>query len=340
MIKKRVSIKDIAELAGVSHPTVSRALRGQGRMSERTRAKIIAVAEEIGYTPSLVARGLVMQRSFCIGLIVPTFVNLFNSAVAQGIELEARKQGYSLFLASTDAEAAREMEVMRSFLARQVDGIIAVSGYVGDEYARALSTTGVPIVLINVNAENSSVHSIYHDDYSGGCKITKHLTEQGYQRIAYIGASKEGRSHIERRRAWHDTLVEAGLTTVLEIDSLDGNIECGATACQQILSKCRGEGIPPPDALCCFNDLTAIGAMSTLRKNDFRIPDDIAITGFDDIELAGVTEPPLTTIRQPLQAMGTKAMSLLIDLMDPTVPEVEAPHLSSLSGELIIREST
>jgi len=340
MIKKRVSIKDIAEIVGVSHPTVSRALSGRGRMSEATREKIIAVASEIGYTPSLVARGLVTKRSFCIGLIVPTFVNQFNSAVAQGIESEAHKQGYSLFLASTDAKPERELEVMRSFLARQVDGIIAVSGYVGDKYAHVLATAGVPIVLINVNVENRKVHAVYNDDYNGGCKVAEHLIERHYERIAYIGASKEGRSNVERRRAWYNTLTDARLTTAVEADSKFGTIERGAAACQQLLSMCREKEIPLPDALCCFNDMSAIGAMSTLRKNELTIPNDMAIAGFDDIEFAGVTEPPLTTVRQPLQQMGIEAMGLLTELMDPKTPPPESPHLSSLSGTLIIRQST
>ena len=124
-------------------------------MSDETRARIVSIAEEIGYTPSLVARGLVTQRSYSIGLIVPTFVNPFNSAVAQGIENEARQKGYSLFLASTDIEADREIEVMRSFLGRQVDGVIVASGRVGDAYAQISADTGVPFVLINVNADNS-----------------------------------------------------------------------------------------------------------------------------------------------------------------------------------------
>lgn len=337
MIKKRVSIKDIAEIAGVSHPTVSRALRGQGRMSQATRDKIVAVATELGYTPSLIARGLVTQRSFCIGLLVPTFVNLFNSAVAQGIELEARKQGYSLFLASSDADPSREIDVVRSFLARQVDGIISVSGYVSNEYADISSETGIPIVLINVNTENSKVHAINHDDYGGAKQIVEHLIERGYKRIAYIGASAESRTHVERRRAWFDTLSAANLPTDFEVDSVYGEIQSGGKACQTLFAQKKSE---QPDAICCFNDMTAVGVMSTLRKMGLEIPKDVAITGFDDIELASVTEPPLTTVRQPLQAMGEKAVTLLLDLMNAESPQPEAPILDNLSGELIVRNTT
>lgn len=200
MIKKRVSIKDIAEIAGVSHPTVSRALRGEGRMSQATRDKIVTVATNLGYTPSLTARGLVMQRSFCIGLLIPTFVNLFNSAVAQGIELEARKQDYSIFLACSDADPTREIDVVRNFLGRQVDGIIAVSGYVSNEYADISAETGIPIVLVNVNIDNSQVHAINHDDYGGAKQLVEHLIARGYKRIAYIGASAESRTDGERPR--------------------------------------------------------------------------------------------------------------------------------------------
>lgn len=339
MIKKRVSIKDIAEIAGVSHPTVSRALRGEGRMSQATRDKIVAVATELGYTPSLIARGLVMQRSFCIGLLVPTFVNLFNSAVAQGIELEARKQGYSLFLACTDADPNREIDVVRSFLGRQVDGIIAVSGYVSNEYAEISTETGIPIVLVNVNTDNSRVHAINHDDYGGAQQIVEHLIERGYQRIAYIGASAESRTHGERRRAWYDSLTAAKLSTDFEVDSVYGDIQSGGTACQALFAQTRAKS-ERPDAICCFNDMTAVGAMSTLRTMGIEIPQDVAITGFDDIELASVTDPPLTTVRQPLQAMGEKAVTMLLDLMNSDTPKPEFPILDNLSGELIVRNTT
>ncbi|MEM7129033.1 MAG: LacI family DNA-binding transcriptional regulator [Chloroflexota bacterium] len=335
MIKKRVSIKDIAELAGVSHPTVSRALRGQGRMSDETRARIVAVADELGYTPSLMARGLVTQRSYCIGLIVPTFVNPFNSAVAQGIESEARQKGYSLFLASTDIEAQRELEVMRSFLGRQVDGIIVVSGHVGDEYAKVSIETGVPVVLINVNTPSSKAHAIYHDDVAGARKLVEYLLDQGRRRIAYLGASAEGRSHIERRKAWFETLLEAGLSTKLEGDGLSGTIDGGKLACTTLLNDSSSR----PDAMVCFNDVMAVGAMSILRQEKVAIPIDVAVTGFDDIEMASVTEPPLTTIRQPLLDMGTEAMSLLLDLMDPETPAPESPVIKYMPGELIVRES-
>lgn len=339
MTKKRVSIKDIAEIAGVSHPTVSRALRGQGRMSVETRARIVSLAEELGYTPSLVARGLVTQRSYSIGLVVPTFINMFNSAVAQGIEQEARKQRYSLFLACTDTDPERELEVIQSFMGRQVDGIIVASGRVGDAYAQISSETGVPIVLINVNAPNTKIHAVYHDDYAGACSVVNYLIKQGRSRIAYLGAANEGRSHADRRKAWIDTMREAHLEAEVEVDAGDGDIDGGVLGCQKLLAAASRRWNTYPDAICCFNDMTAIGAMSVLRRRKLRIPDSVAITGFDDIELAAVTDPPMTTVRQPLLDMGYKAMTTLVRLMDPNSSTPADPVITYMPGELIVRES-
>lgn len=339
MVKKRVSIKDIAEIAGVSHPTVSRALRGQGRMSDETRARIVAVAEEVGYTPSMMARGLVTKRSYSIGLIVPTFINAFNSAVAQGIEYEARKRGYSLFLASTDMDKERELEVVRSFLSRQVDGIIVSSGRVGDEYAAISTDTSLPIVLINANTENSQAHAIYHDDFSGALQLVDYLISQNYTRIAYLGAQKEGRSHVDRLSAWQHSMKNAKLQPAVSVDGIEGTIEGGTSGCEKLLIESQRRWQAPPEAIFCCNDMMAIGVMSVLRKHNLRIPQDVAVTGFDDIEIASVTDPPLTTVRQPMQAMGQRAMELLLDLMNPEKTSPEEPIISYMPGELVVRDS-
>ena len=179
------------------------------------------------------------------------------------------------------------------------------------------------------------VHAIYHDDAAGARELVEYLIRNGRRRIAYIGASKEGRSHTDRRQAWFDTLRKAGLTTSFEKDALEGTIEGGVAACNDLML----DADPLPNAIVCFNDVTAIGAMSVLRQANIAIPTQIAITGFDDIELAAVTDPPLTTVRQPLLDMGAGAMSLLIDLMDPETPVPAAPVLKYMAGELIVRGS-
>ena len=340
MNKKRVSIKDIAELTGVTHPTVSRALRGQGRMSDATRARIVAVAEEMGYTPSLIGRGLVNQRSDSVGLVMTNFADPFHSEIAQGIEEEALRHGYSIFLASTTVDPQREMEVVRSFQGRQVDGIIVSSGRVGNQYADILQESGIPIVLINTHAEGDNIHTIVHDDREGATQITRHLLACGYQRIAFLGNQRAGKVQVERRRGWEMAMREAGLEPNLVVMGPNGRLQGGALAGHTLLALAAEEWGGLPEAIFCYNDTMAIGAVSTLRQAGIRAPEQIGITGFDDIDMAAYMDPPLTTWRQPRREMGITAMRLMLELLnrdrESTVHELERV----MHGELIVRRST
>lgn len=342
MAKKRVSIKDIAELAGVSHPTVSRALRGCGRMSEETRDRIVTIAKEIGYSPSLMARGLVTRRSYCVGLVVPTFADPFHSQVAQGIEEEARRHNYSLFLASTEIDAQRELEVTRSFHGRQVDGIIVSSTSVGNDYASVIEETGIPMTFINSLAHSDHLHTVDHDDYQGGCLLMQHLIGRGYQRIAFLGNVHGGKPGSERMRAWRDAMQAVRLEPELAINGPNGRIDGGVDGVNLLLEEAGTRWGVPPDAIFCYNDTMAVGAMSVLRRKKLSIPHDVAVTGFDDLELASVSEPPLTTIHQPRRHLGAQAMTILLALMDADRDQAaqNVPQHTFMPGQLIIREST
>ncbi len=339
MSRKRFSIKDIAQLADVSAPTVSRALRGEGRMSEETRARIVQIAQEQGYTPSLVARGLVLQRSFCIGLVVPQFADPFHSEVAQGVEDEAKRHGYSLFVSSMAVDPQREIEVVNTFHGRQVDGIIATSSQVGNGYVRLLGEANTPIVLLNSHVESDQLNSIYHDDYAGGCLLINHLLAGGHRRIAHIGNERGEQTTITRRRAWLDTLTAAGLPAELSILGPEGRFQSGVVAATTLLAEAQRRWGAPPDAIYCYNDAMAIGVLSVLRKAGLRVPQDVSVTGFDDIEMAAYTEPPLTTLRQPRYAMGVAALQMLLQLIAQEVDSA-TPQVSAMLGELIVRGST
>jgi DNA-binding LacI/PurR family transcriptional regulator len=339
MSRKRVSIKDLATLADVSAPTVSRALRGEGRMSEDTRERITQLAREHGYMPSLVARGLVMRRSHCIGLVVPQFADPFHSEVAQGVEDEARRHGYSLFLASMGVDPEREIDVVRTFHGRQVDGIIASSSRVGALYQEKLRDTDIPILLLNSHVEVGGMHSLYHDDYVGGRLLMQHLLERGYRRIAFIGNDRGARTSLIRRKAWEDMLSQAGLAAEVEANGPNGRQIGGVIATEKVLEAALSLWGRHPEAIYCYNDTMAIGALSVLRQNNLKVPRDIAITGFDDVDIAAYTEPPLTTLHQPRYEMGKAAMQMLLSLIDHQIPW-EVPQTSVVTGKLVIREST
>jgi len=342
-MKHRISIKDIAEVAGVSAPTVSRALQGNGRMSEQTRQHILTVAQELGYTPSLVARGLVTQRSHSVGLVVTSFADPFHSVVAQGVEEEARYHDFSIFLASTDLhpeqiDPEREIKVVRSFQGRQVDGVIISSSRVGNRYVDLLQDSGIPLVLVNTYVDNDNIHAVYHDDYGGGRLLMEHLLSRGYRRIAYMGDAQGGRITAERSRAWRDILHEAGIEPAVAVNGPTGRLTGGASAVEPLLATAQAAWGRPPEAIYCYNDMMAIGAISVLTQRGLTIPHDIAVTGFDDIDVAAFTAPPLTTLRQPRRAMGIQAMRILRNLINQQ--QEQQPHATVLLGDLIVRGST
>lgn len=343
MTKKRVSIKDIAGLAGVSHPTVSRALRGEGRMSDETRARILAIAQEVGYTPSMIGRGLVTQRSLTVGIVVTNLADPFHSAITQGAEDAAHEHGYSILLATAGVDPDREYEVVRNFQSRQVDGIIVSSSRVGNRYADLLAETGIPIVLVNAHADGDNMHAIYHDDFDGMCQLVQHLIDQGHRRIAHISNIRGGKAQIDRQRAWVEMMTTAGLDPELFAYGATGRIEGGVEAAQTLIGEANRLWNGPPDAICCYNDTMAAGAMAHLRTRGIHVPDEVAITGFDDVEFAAYLEPPLTTWRQPRREMGTAAMRLMLDLLDrpaangsPSPPQVQ----TVMSGQLMLRRSS
>lgn len=339
MTKQRISIKDIAEKAGVSPPTVSRALSGSGRVSDATRAQIQRLAAQLGYTPSLVARGLVTKRTNSVGVVVTNFADPFHSAVVQGIEEEAQCHEYSLFLASTPIDPEREVEVVRSFQGRQVDGILVSASRVGNRYFGLLQGTGIPLVLINTHVASEHVPAVYHDDYQGMRQVVGHLLDRGYRRVAYVGTALGGRADQERKQAWRDRLTEAGLELYPVVDGPDSRMEGGLAAVDQLFRVIHGAAQSLPDAICCYNDLMAIGVLVALRQRGLRTPADIAVTGFDDLEMAAYVEPPLTTLRQPRHELGVRAMRTLLTMINDPTSAATPPHLA-LHGELVVRQTT
>jgi len=337
--KKRVSIKDIAEATGVSHPTVSRALRSEGRMSDQTRTRILDAARTMGYTPSLVARGLVMQRTNTIGLVVTNFADPFHSEVARGVEDEAVLHQFSVYIASSKVDAKRELEVVRAFQGRQVDGIIVSSSRVGDQYADLLQETGVPIVLVNNHADGTNIYAVYHDDYTGAYTVAQHLIDCGYRRIAYLGNGRAGRANTERKRGWGDILRRAGLPAEVKVLGSNGRLQGGGAGVAPLLDEAKRLWNAWPDAIMCYNDTMAIGVLRELHGRGIQVPEDIALTGYDDIEISGYVQPPLTTWHQPRYELGREAMRMVLALLNSTDPD-EVPNVVLLTGQLVVRAST
>ena len=329
---RKPSIKDIAKLARVSHPTVSRALQNSPLVNTKTAERIRKIARESGYRPSAVARGLVTRRTRTIGLVVTTVADPFTSEVVTGIEQTANDHGYCVFLADSNADPEREKKVVQSFAEQRVDGIIVTSSRVGALHLPLLAEMMVPIVLVNDQHPGSVAHSVLICNEDGTRMLTEHLLGLGHRRIAYIGDQFGYQSDTERMAGYRAALAAAGIQATKElIVHGDGKPEAALCAMNSLLDLPE-----PPTAVCCYNDMSALGAMRAIRVRGLRIPEDISIAGFDDLFLASYTEPPLTTIRQPMRRMGQLAMESLAKLMTgrESVPQIKIP------AEIVVRAST
>jgi DNA-binding LacI/PurR family transcriptional regulator len=329
---RQTSIKDIARLAKVSHPTVSRALQNSPLVNAETAAKIKKIAEDTGYRASAVARGLVTRRTRSIGLVVTTVDDPFAGEVACGIEQAANDLGYAVFLANSNADPRRERSVVQAFAERRVDGIIVTSSRVGAEYLPMLADLDVPMVLVNDQYPGAFVHSVKIANPEGSRMAADHLIALGHRRIAYVGDRSGYQSDTERFEGYREALAHAGIAFAPELAVRgDGRPEAAVEAVRSLLALER-----PPTAICCYNDMTALGAMRAIRAHGLRVPDDISVTGFDDLFFAGYLDPALTTVRQPMRRMGQLAMENLFKLLSggDSVAQIK------VDAELIVRSST
>jgi LacI family transcriptional regulator/LacI family repressor for deo operon, udp, cdd, tsx, nupC, and nupG len=326
-----VTIKDIAEAANVSHTTVSRALKGHGRISDATVQRIRQLADEMGYTPSAVAQSLVTQRTRPIGVVVTTIADPFVVNVVSGIEEAAQAAGYSVFLSSSHNDSERELAVVGTFHRRRVDAVIVSASRVGNFYAAHLQRFQVPIVLINSQAESDTLHSVASDDVQGATLAVNHLLQQGHRRIAYIGSAARPHSSLRRRDGYQQALAAAG--TVPDprwavAPEAPGDLEAGQRGLAGVLAV-------EPTAVFTYNDMTAVGVLLEARRRGIAVPQQLSVVGFDDIELTRFLHPPLTTVNQPKQAMGRAAVHMALALLNG-----QEAHNQLLPCSLVVRDST
>jgi len=330
----QVSIKDIARAANVSHPTVSRALRNSPLVNRETAERIRKIAVRMGYRTNSVARSLVTRKTNTIGVVVTTITDPFIGEVVGGIEEAANENGYSVVLADSNADPARERHVVLSFHERRVDGIIVTASRVGALHLPLLRQSSVPIVLINNQHPDDGgvVHSVIIDNISASLNAMQHLIDLGHRRIGYIGDSGGFHSDTERFGGYRRALALAGLSFVSEhAVQGDGRPEGAEIAMQRLLALSDR-----PTSVFCYNDMSALGAMRAIHRAGLSVPADISIIGFDDLFFASYTRPALTTIRQPKRTMGRLATEEMVKLLSGgrTSPGIR------VQGELIVREST
>lgn len=327
-----VSIKDIARAAGVSYSTVSRALADSSRVRLETRERIQQLAAEMGYFPSVAARSLVTHRTQTIGLVATTIKDLFQAGVIQVIEETALDSGYSVILAHSGAASERELVELRALQERRVDGIILISVRADGDCAAVLQGNRVPVVFINNVRRDDFGYSVRMDNFGGAQQAVRHLLELGHRRIGYVSGPPIEWDNIERERGYRQALssygVDCDATLIVEGN---GRPESGVMALRRLLASSY-----PPTAIFCYNDASALGVMRAAQAAGLRIPQDLAVVGFDDIDLAPYFEPPLTTVAQPKEVMGRKAVEIILSHLNGEA--VEKDYI--LPGRLVLRQST
>jgi LacI family transcriptional regulator len=339
MSANQVSIKDVAERAGVALGTVSNVLNRPEKVAEPTRAKVIAAIEQLGFVRNDAARQLKAGKSTSIGFILLDVRNPFFTDVGRGAEQQAGKHGLSVLLANSDDRPEREAAYLDLFEQQRVRGLlVSPIGNVFDRLER-LRTHGIVTVLVDRVADGRPFSSVSVDDVAGGYLAVTHLIDQGCRRIAFIGGPVTIRQVADRLLGANKAAADRP-DVELEVLLKDGlTVQHGRAAGDSIMNR------PPnrrPDGVFCANDLLAVGAMQsfTMLSKRIDLPGDIALIGYDDIDFAAATVVPLSSIRQPSRLMGKTAVDLLIEQIEASPSNPVEPRSVVFQPELVVRAST
>jgi LacI family transcriptional regulator len=332
-MKKRVTIEDVAREAGVSRQTVSRAINAKGEISPETRDRVLQAVEALGYRPSSLARGLATRRSLNIGLVVPDITNPFFPEIARGVEDVGRAVGYSVFLCNTDENPEQETEVLISLASQPVDGIVLCGSRTSNEQLADFVDTYQPLVLMNRQFEHPNVGLVLVNNAKGIGLAVDHLVAHGHSCVGLLAGPARSPSSEQRVVSYEDRIREHGLCSLgCRIVRGAPTLEGGYEAAEELF-----RAAPDVTGIVCYNDLVALGAVKWCRDQGRRVPDDCAIIGFDDIRLASLVHPALTSIRVDKYGLGRVAMERLLEMFaDPDT--VCSPVV--LDVELVVREST
>jgi len=332
----KVTLKTIAESAGVSITTVSRALAGYDDVNAATRERVIAIAERLGYEPNLAARHLRSKQTRTIGMVIPLtayFSDPFFMELLAGVGRQAADYGYDLLLSAQQPGEGELSATRRMVASSRIDGMVLARVLSQDPRIAFLTEAGHPFVAFGCSGADDGYPYLDVDGAAGLRRVVEHLIEQGHQRIAIILPPRELAFSARRFEGYLRGLQQAGLAPE---DSLqvEGNLtpESGYAAALRLLDQAH-----PPTAIAACNDLMAIGAMQALQTQGLEPGRDVAVTGFDDIPQAARTAPPLTTVRQPIYQIGRQALEMLVRVLRHEW--LDEPHIL-IEPELIVRESS
>jgi LacI family transcriptional regulator len=296
------NLDDVARAAGVSAMTVSRSFNRPQLVHPETRARVLEVARQMGYVPNEAARSLVYGRTNTIALILPDIRNPFFTNVARGVEDVAKRHGYVLMLGNTDEDPGEERHYIDSLSARRVDGVILSTA--GDGHVELLQQRQIPVVLFDRAIPGVEADLVRADVFDAGRRLILHLAEQGYRRVAFVGGP-EGISTLETRLAG---CRQAALEADVELDVHLGRFD-QSSGDEIVSGMCARAEVP--EAIVGANNLVAVGALVALRRAGLRVPDDVGLACFGELELASLIDPFLTVIQDPEYETGRVAMQML-----------------------------
>lgn len=304
-----ISIADLARLTGLAKSTVSGVLNNKPGFSEKTRRKVLAAAAQYGYVPNEIARGLTSKLTKTIGLVIKDITNPFYSRITKGVQEIAGEHGYTVFLCSSGEQHEAELAQIQAMIARRVDGLIIAPLLEGVplEHLHDLKRKGLPFALLG-SVPGLACDCVTFDDYGGGRAVTAYVIGQGHTRIGFVAGLKTSRASKLRHAAFKDQLLEHGLTLdsrymFSEAASFQDGVRIGEQLARQSASE-------RPTALICFDDVIAMGVIRGAQSCGMNVPDDLSVTGFDDIDLMAV---PLTTVSVPTYEAGKTLARLLFE---------------------------
>jgi LacI family transcriptional regulator len=331
---QRLTIRQIADLAGVSIATVSRVLNGRNDVADETREVVNRVIRENGYTANRSARGLSAGRTGLVGVLVPLVYPAYFSSILAGVAEALSEQDLRVVLSPTGHEHDREVTLLERLMHGLTDGALIVLPEESSEELERLVDQGYRFVVVDpLMPLAERIPSVSAAHTAGAHQAMRHLLELGHRRIAAITGPAGWVATEDRRRGYHAALASAGILPEPELEvEADFEIAGGREAARHLLDLAT-----PPTAIFAFNDNHAIGAIQAARERDLRVPEDLSIVGFDDVEHATIVSPALTTVRQPLAEMGRTAVSLLIRLLERQRFETLRVELGT---RLVVRDST
>ncbi len=335
---KRVTLRDVAREAGVHVSTASRALNPETRtvVNQHTVERVLATAARLGYTPHPLAQALRKNRTMSVGMVIPDIENPLFGPIIAGVEQVLGNEGYSLLITNTDVNENQTRDVVRALVERRVDGIILATASRSDDVIADLVDDAIPLVLVNRSTEKAPAPSIVGDDLAGIGLVVTHLASLGHRGIGHVA----GPQHLSTGWGRHQAYLTWMRSLDLDVDSsaveesVWYQVDPGYKAARTLLER-----RPDLTAIVGANDLIALGCYRAVRESGREVGVDVSITGYNDIPLLDLMQPPMTSVRVPYRQMGVEAANMLLPLMVPGSEEERQVSIR-LTPLLSVREST